>query len=97
MLYGDPANERSAEKRFKNMRCIHFTTFWKVGIPSALTMTFAGIKVAIDTPGNARRGGNAGGVSGLGYMILMGRSYGRVDWVHSGIVVIGVIARRSPM
>ena len=29
--------------------------------------------------------------SGLGYMILMGRSYGRVDLVILGIVVIGVL------
>ena len=29
--------------------------------------------------------------SGLGYMILMGRSYGRVDLVIMGIVVIGAL------
>ena len=29
--------------------------------------------------------------SGLGYMILMGRSYGRVDLVILGIVVIGLL------
>jgi len=69
-----------------------FTIFWKVGIPSALTLTFAGIKVAI---GNAWATLVAAEMlaasSGLGYMILMGRQFGRVDLVILGIVVIGVI------
>lgn len=70
----------------------YFTVFWKVGIPSSMTMTFAGIKVAI---GNAWATLVAAEMlassSGLGYMILMGRSYGRVDLVIMGIVVIGVL------
>lgn len=70
----------------------YFTIFWKVGVPSSLTMTFAGIKVAI---GNAWATLVAAEMlassSGLGYMILMGRSYGRVDLVIMGIVVIGVL------
>ena len=70
----------------------NFTCFWKVGIPSSMTMTFAGIKVAI---GNAWATLVAAEMlaasSGLGFMILMGRSYGRVDLVILGIVVIGVI------
>lgn len=70
----------------------NFTVFCKVGIPSSLTLTFAGIKVAI---GNAWATLVAAEMlassSGLGYMILMGRSYGRVDIVILGIVVIGII------
>ena len=70
----------------------YFTVFWKVGIPSSMTMTFAGVKVAI---GNAWATLVAAEMlassSGLGYMILMGRSYGRVDLVIMGIVVIGVL------
>ncbi len=70
----------------------YFTIFWKVGIPSSMTMTFAGIKVAI---GNAWATLVAAEMlaasSGLGYMILMGRSYGRVDLVIMGIVVIGAL------
>ncbi len=57
-----------------------------------MTMTFAGIKVAI---GNAWATLVAAEMlaasSGLGYMILMGRSYGRVDLVIMGIVVIGAL------
>ncbi len=70
----------------------YFTTFWKVGIPSSLTMTFAGVKVAI---GNAWATLVAAemlaSITGLGHMILEGRSYGRVDLVILGIVVIGIL------
>ncbi len=70
----------------------NFTIFWKIGIPSAMTLTFAGIKVAI---GNAWATLVAAEMlaasSGLGYMILMGRQFGRVDLVILGIVVIGAI------
>lgn len=76
----------------KTFGASYFTIFWKVGIPSSLTMTFAGIKVAI---GNAWATLVAAEMlaasSGLGYMILMGRSYGRVDLVLLGIVVIGLL------
>lgn len=70
----------------------NFTVFRKIGIPSAMTLTFAGIKVAI---GNAWATLVAAEMlaasSGLGYMILMGRQFGRVDLVILGIVVIGLI------
>ncbi|MDF2524342.1 MAG: transporter permease [Clostridiales bacterium] len=70
----------------------NFTIFWKVGIPSSMTLAFAGVKVAI---GNAWATLVAAEMlaasSGLGYMILMGRQFGRVDLVILGIVVIGVI------
>lgn len=76
----------------KTFGASNFTVFWKVGIPSSLVMAFAGIKVAI---GNAWATLVAAEMlaasSGLGYMILMGRSYGRVDLVILGIVVIGVL------
>ena len=76
----------------KTFGASYFTVFWKVGIPSSLTMTFAGIKVAI---GNAWATLVAAEMlaasSGLGYMILMGRSYARVDLIILGIVVIGVL------
>ncbi len=76
----------------KTFGASNFTCFRKVGIPSSMTMTFAGIKVAI---GNAWATLVAAEMlaasSGLGYMILMGRNYGRVDLVILGIVVIGVL------
>lgn len=70
----------------------YFTIFRKIGVPSSMTLTFAGIKVAI---GNAWATLVAAEMlassSGLGYMILMGRQFGRVDLVILGIVVIAVI------
>lgn len=76
----------------KTFGASYFTVFVKVGIPSSLVMTFAGIKVAI---GNAWATLVAAEMlaasSGLGYIILMGRSYARVDLIILGIVVIGVL------
>ena len=76
----------------KTFGASNFRTFLTVGIPSSMTLTFAGIKVAI---GNAWATLVAAEMlassSGLGYMILMGRSFGRVDLVILGIVVIGVL------
>lgn len=70
----------------------NFTCFWKVGIPSSMTMTFAGIKVAIGNAWATLVAAEMLAASrGLGFMILMGRSYGRVDLIILGIVVIGVI------
>ena len=70
----------------------NFETFWRIGIPSAMPLAFAGIKVAI---GNAWATLVAAEMlassSGLGYMILMGRQFGRADLVILGIVVIGLI------
>jgi taurine transport system permease protein len=70
----------------------NFTIFWRIGIPSAMTMTFAGIRVAL---GNAWATLVAAemlaSASGLGYMILMGRQFARPDLIILGIVVIGVI------
>ena len=70
----------------------YFTTFIKIGIPSSLTMVFAGVKVAL---GNAWSTLVAAEMlaasSGLGYMILMGRQFGRPDIIILGVVVIGCI------
>lgn len=70
----------------------NFTIFLKVGIPSSLTMVFAGVRVAL---GNAWATLVAAEMlaasSGLGYMILMGRQFARPDLILLGIVVIGII------
>lgn len=70
----------------------NFTIFWKIGIPSSMTMVFAGVRVAL---GNAWATLVAAEMlaasSGLGYMILMGRQFARPDLILLGIVVIGII------
>lgn len=70
----------------------NFTIFRKIGIPSAMTMIFAGLRVAL---GNAWATLVAAEMlaasAGLGYMILMGRQFARPDLILLGIVVIGTI------
>lgn len=70
----------------------NFTIFWKIGVPSSMVMTFAGIRVAL---GNAWATLVAAEMlaasAGLGYMILMGRQFARPDIIILGIVVIGII------
>lgn len=70
----------------------NLTTFCKIGIPSAMTMTFAGIRVAL---GNAWATLVAAEMlaanTGLGYMIQQGRSFARPDIIILGIVVIGAL------
>lgn len=70
----------------------NFKIFWTVGIPSSMTMVFAGLRVAL---GNAWATLVAAEMlaasSGLGYMILMGRQFARPDLILLGIVVIGII------
>lgn len=68
------------------------TTFFRVAVPSAMPMAFAGIRVAL---GNAwsclvaaeMLAANAG----LGYMITMGRNYSRADIVIAAMAVIGAL------
>ena len=70
----------------------NFTIFRTIGIPSAMTMTFAGIRVAL---GNAWATLVAAEMLaanlGLGYMIQQGRSFERPDIIILGIVVIGAL------
>lgn len=70
----------------------NFTTFLRVGIPSAMTMMFAGIRVALGTSWATLVAAEMlAAASGLGYMILMGRQFARPDLIILGIVVIGAI------
>jgi NitT/TauT family transport system permease protein len=70
----------------------NFTIFWRIGIPSAMTMTFAGIRVALGTAWATLVAAEMlAASSGLGYMILMGRQFARTDIIILGIVVIGAI------
>jgi len=70
----------------------NFTTFIKIGIPSAMPMIFAGARIAL---GNAWATLVAAemlaSTAGLGYMIMMGRNYTRSDIIMLGMLVIAVI------
>ena len=70
----------------------NFETFRKIGIPSALPMSFAGMRIAL---GNAWSTLVAAELlaanAGLGYMITMGRSFQRADIIIVGMLTIGVL------
>lgn len=66
--------------------------FWKVGIPSALPMVFAGIRVALGNSWSTLVAAEMLAASaGLGYMIQIGRTIARPDIVIAGMVTIGAI------
>ena len=76
----------------KTFGATNFQIFRKVGVPSAMPMAFAGIRIAL---------GNSWGTlvaaellaanAGLGYMISMGRQFARPDIIILGMITIGVL------
>lgn len=66
--------------------------FFTIGIPSAMPMVFAGFKLSL---GNAWSTLVAAEMlaanKGLGYMIIMGRTFSRLDLVIAGMLVIGIL------
>ena len=70
----------------------NWRTFLTVGIPSAMPMTFAGMTIALGNGwGTLVAAEMLASNSGLGYMIFMGRSYGRIYIIIAGMLVIGLI------
>lgn len=70
----------------------NFKIFWKVGIPSAMPMIFAGLKTSMGSAwGTIVAAEMLSSSNGLGYMIQMGRSFGVVSLIMAGIIVIGVL------
>lgn len=68
-----------------------FTIFVKVGIPSAMPMIFAGLKIAMGAAwGTVVAAEMLAASKGLGFMIQMGRMFGEVSLIISGIIVIGI-------
>ena len=70
----------------------NFEIFWKVGIPSAMPMIFAGLKTSMGSAwGTIVAAEMLSSSNGLGYMIQMGRSFGVVSLIMAGIIVIGIL------
>lgn len=66
--------------------------FCTVGIPSAMPMIFAGLKTSMGSAwGTIVAAEMLASSNGLGYMIQMGRSFGKVSLIMAGIIVIGVL------
>jgi taurine transport system permease protein len=74
----------------KTFGASNFEIFYKVGLPSALPMTFAGIRVALGNSWSTLVAAEMlASSAGLGYMIQIGRSVARPDIVIVGMIVIG--------
>jgi taurine transport system permease protein len=68
-----------------------FEIFYRVGIPSAMPMIFAGLRTAMGAAwGTIVAAEMLAASKGLGYMIQMGRMFGEVELIMAGIMVIGV-------
>ncbi len=70
----------------------HWTTFWRVGVPSALPMVFAGMRISLGNAWSTLVAAEMLAANrGLGYMIIMGRNFYRVDLIIAGMLAIGVL------
>lgn len=70
----------------------NFEIFYKIGVPSSMVMTFAGIRVALGNSWATLVAAEMLAASvGLGFMIQQGRMFARPDIIILGIVVIGAI------
>ena len=67
-------------------------TLLKVGIPSALPMIFAGLKVSLGASWMALVAAEMlASTEGLGYMIQMNRMVGKADNIMVGMITIGLV------
>ena len=70
----------------------NFTIFRRVGIPSAMQMVFTGWKVGLGLSWSTLVAAEMlASNDGLGYMILAGRQFMRVNLIMVGMLTIGVI------
>lgn len=70
----------------------NFEIFYKVGIPSAMPMVFAGVRVALGSSWSTLVAAEMLAASaGLGYMIQYGRNVARADIVIVGMLTIGLV------
>lgn len=70
----------------------NFKIFLTVGVPSAMPLAFAGIKVALSSAWATLVAAELlAANAGVGYMISMGRQFGRPDIIVLGMVTIGVL------
>lgn len=76
----------------KTFGATNFEIFYKIGVPSSMPMVFAGMRVAMGSAwGTLVAAELLAANTGLGYMIMMGRQFGRPDIIVLGMVVIGVL------
>lgn len=70
----------------------NFKIFLTIGVPSAMPMAFAGIRISLSAAWATLVAAELlAANAGLGYMISMGRQFGRPDIIVLGMVTIGVL------
>jgi NitT/TauT family transport system permease protein len=76
----------------KTFGATNFKTFLKVGIPSAMPMAFAGMRIALGNSWSTLIAAELlAANAGLGYMIMMGRQFVRPDIIILGMITIGLL------
>lgn len=76
----------------KTFGASNFKTFLRVGIPSAMPMAFAGMRIALGNSWSTLIAAELlAANAGLGYMIMMGRQFVRPDIIILGMVTIGLL------
>lgn len=66
--------------------------FFTIGIPSAMPMVFAGFKLSLGNAWSTLVAAEMLASSeGLGYMIIMSRTFSRLDLLIGGMLVIGIL------
>ena len=89
---GIKQTNRSLINVAKTFGASNFTTFYKIGVPSAMPMVFAGVRIALGNSWATLVAAEMLAASaGLGFMILMGRQFARPDIIILGMLVIGAI------
>ena len=74
----------------------NFETFVRVGIPSAMPMTFTGLRSSMGIAwGSVVAAEMLGSSIGLGFFILYGRTYAEVSMIMGGILVLGICGQIS--
>ena len=76
----------------KTFGASNFYTFLHVGIPSAVPMIFAGMRIALaNSWGTLVAAEMLAASAGLGYMLNMARNFIRIDIVVLGMICIGLL------
>jgi NitT/TauT family transport system permease protein len=76
----------------KTFGASNFYVFCHVAIPSAMPLTFTGIRIALNCAWSTLVAAELlAANAGLGYMISSGRAYSRIDIIIVGMVTIGIL------
>lgn len=70
----------------------NFTIFLKIGVPSAMPIAFAGMRISLGAAWSTLVAAELlAANAGLGFMISMGRQFGRPDIIVLGMITIGIL------